>query len=121
MSLSLSYRSASGKASDLLRTRGIDRTEFLVLHDKQDRIEDCRFVWNEQGYLLGCSAGLSHLRNTQFIGSDPVRGGLGKPGGFLVVAGVNLVPIKTEKGARYVVVGAPPPRRLYTKGEAGGE
>ena len=57
-----------------LRTRGIDRTEFLALHDKQDLVEDCRFVWNEQGYLLGYSPGLTHLLNTQFIGSDPAKG-----------------------------------------------
>ena len=49
------------------------------LHDKQDLVEDCRFVWNEQGYLLGYSPGLTHLRNTQFIGSDPAKGGLRQP------------------------------------------
>jgi hypothetical protein len=56
-----------------LRTRGIDRTEFLALHDRQDLVEDCRFVWNTEGYLLSYSPGLSHLRNTHFIGSDPAR------------------------------------------------
>jgi hypothetical protein len=71
-----------------LRTRGIDRTEFLVLHDKQDQVEDCRFVWNEQGYLLGYSPGLAHLRNTQFIGSDPVRGGVNDYG----IGGGNHIP-----------------------------
>jgi RNA polymerase sigma factor (sigma-70 family) len=71
-----------------LRTRGIDRTEFIVLHDKQDRIEDCRFVNNEQGYLLGYSPGLSHMRNTQFIGSDPARGGLSLAG----IGGGNHIP-----------------------------
>jgi RNA polymerase sigma factor (sigma-70 family) len=81
-----------------LRTRGIDRTEFLVLHDKQDLIEDCRFVWNEQGYLLGYSPGLSHLRNTQFIGGDPARGGVHDYGlgggnhipGFLTLENVTI-------------------------------
>jgi hypothetical protein len=58
-----------------LRTRGIDRTEFVVLHDKQDLVEDCRFVWNGEGYPLGYSPGITHLRNTQFIGSDPAKGG----------------------------------------------
>jgi hypothetical protein len=71
-----------------LRTRGIDRTEFLVLHDKQDRVDDCRFVWNEQGYLLGYSPGLSHLRNTQFIGSYPSQGGLSHAG----IGGGNHIP-----------------------------
>ncbi len=71
-----------------LRTRGIDRTEFLALHDKQDLVEDCRFVWNEQGYLLGYSPGLTHLLNTQFIGSDPDRGGLTHPG----IGGGNHIP-----------------------------
>jgi hypothetical protein len=71
-----------------LRTRGIDRTEFLVLHDKQDLIEDCRFVWNEQGYLLGYSPGLSHLRNTQFIGGDPARNVMDNAG----VGGGNHIP-----------------------------
>ena len=71
-----------------LRTRGIDRTEFLVLHDKQDLVEDCRFVWNEQGYLLGYSPGLTDLHNTQFIGSDPAKGGLDKPG----IGGGNHIP-----------------------------
>ena len=71
-----------------LRTRGIDRTEFLVLHDRQDRIEDCRFVWNEQGYLLGYSPGLSHLHNTQFVGSDPAHGGLSSFG----IGGGNHIP-----------------------------
>jgi hypothetical protein len=66
-----------GLASHIgLRTRGIDRTEFLVLHDRRDLVEDCRFVWNEQGYPLGYSPGLTHLRNTRFIGSDPAKGGL---------------------------------------------
>lgn len=86
-----------------LRTRGIDRTEFLVLHDKQDRIEDCRFVWNEQGYLLGYSPGLSHLLNTQFIGSDPAREVLNAPGigggnhipGFLTLENVTIDGYKT--------------------------
>ena len=81
-----------------LRTRGIDRTEFLVLHDKQDLVEDCRFVWNEQGYLLGYSPGLSHLRNTQFIGSDPDKGNLHEYGlgggnhipGFLTLENVTI-------------------------------
>lgn len=71
-----------------LRTRGIDRTEFLVLHDKQDLVEDCRFVGNEQGYLLGYSPGLTHLRNVQFIGGDPARGGLSGYG----VGGGNHIP-----------------------------
>ena len=71
-----------------LRTRGIDRTEFLVLHDRQDLIEDCRFVWNSEGYLLGYSPGRSHLRNTQFIGSDPSRGGLSQFG----IGGGNHIP-----------------------------
>jgi RNA polymerase sigma factor (sigma-70 family) len=88
-----------GLASQIgLRTRGIDRTEFLVLHDRQDLIEDCRFVWNEQGYLLGYSPGLSHLRNTQFIGSDPAGGGLPRAGigdgnhipGFLTLENVTI-------------------------------
>lgn len=57
-----------------LRVRGIDRTEFAVFHDKRDLIEDCRFVWNGEGYELGYSPGLSDLRNTQFIGSDPAKG-----------------------------------------------
>ena len=66
-----------GLASDVgLRTRGIDRTEFVVLHDQQDLVEECRFVWNQRGYDLGYSPGLTHLRNTAFIGSDPARGGL---------------------------------------------
>jgi hypothetical protein len=56
-----------------LRTRGIDRTEFIVLHDRQDLVEDCRFAWNTEGYLLSYSPGLTHLRNTQFYGSDPAR------------------------------------------------
>jgi RNA polymerase sigma factor (sigma-70 family) len=64
-----------GLASHLgLRTRGIDRTEFLVLHDKQDVVEDCRFVWNEQGYQLGYSPGRTHLKRTTFIGKDPSKG-----------------------------------------------
>jgi hypothetical protein len=71
-----------------LRTRGIDRTEFLVLHDRQDLVEDCRFVWNEQGYLLGYSPGLTHLRNTQFLGSDAARGGLHDYG----IGGGNHIP-----------------------------
>ncbi len=71
-----------------LRTRGIDRTEFLVLHDKQDQVDDCRFVWNEEGYLLGYSPGLSHLRNTQFIGSDPASGGMDRFG----IGGGNHIP-----------------------------
>jgi hypothetical protein len=71
-----------------LRTRGIDRTEFLVLHDRQDLVEDCRFVWNEQGYLLGYSPGLTHLRNTQFLGSDPAKGGLPNFG----IGGGNHIP-----------------------------
>jgi hypothetical protein len=88
-----------GLASQIgLRTRGIDRTEFLVLHDKQDRVEDCRFVWNEQGYLLGYSPGLTHLRNTQFIGSDPAREPLHRPGigdgnhipGYLTLENVTI-------------------------------
>jgi hypothetical protein len=71
-----------------LRTRGIDRTEFLVLHNKQDLVEDCRFVWNEQGYLLGYSPGLTHLRNTQFLGSDPAKGGINDYG----IGGGNHIP-----------------------------
>jgi RNA polymerase sigma factor (sigma-70 family) len=81
-----------------LRTRGIDRTEFIVLHDRQDVVEDCRFVWNEEGYLLGYSPGLSHLCNTQFIGSDPARGNLAYHGlgggnhipGFLTLENVTI-------------------------------
>jgi hypothetical protein len=71
-----------------LRTRGIDRTEFLVLHDQQDLVEDCRFVWNGQGYLLGYSPGLSHLRDTQFIGGDPAREPLHHEG----IGGGNHIP-----------------------------
>ena len=71
-----------------LRTRGIDRTEFLVLHDKQDVVEDCRFVGNEQGYLLGYSPGLTHLKNVQFIGTDPARGGSSSYG----IGGGNHIP-----------------------------
>jgi hypothetical protein len=71
-----------------LRTRGIDRTEFLVLHDRQDLVEDCRFVWNEMGYLLGYSPGLTHLRNTQFIGGDPARGAMPNIG----IGGGNHIP-----------------------------
>jgi hypothetical protein len=78
-----------GLASHIgLRTRGIDRTEFIALHDQQDLVEDCRFVWNEEGYLLGYSPGLTHLRNTQFIGSDPARGGLHNYG----IGGGNHIP-----------------------------
>jgi hypothetical protein len=81
-----------------LRTRGIDRTEFVVLHDKQDLVEDCRFVWNEVGYLLGYSPGLTHLRKTQFIGGDPARAGLPAFGigqgnhipGFLTLENVTI-------------------------------
>jgi len=81
-----------------LRTRGIDRTEFLVLHDKQDLVEDCRFVWNEEGYLLSYSPGRSHLRNTQLIGSDPAREALPHAGigngnhipGFLTLENVTI-------------------------------
>jgi hypothetical protein len=71
-----------------LRTRGIDRTEFLVLHDKQDLVENCRFVWNAEGYMLGYSPGLTHLRDTQFIGSDPAREALPSAG----IAGGNHIP-----------------------------
>jgi hypothetical protein len=71
-----------------LRTRGIDRTEFLVLHDKQDLVEDCRFVWNDRGYDLGYSPGRTHLRNVQFIGSDPGRG----PGYGTGIGGFNHIP-----------------------------
>ncbi len=71
-----------------LRTRGIDRTEFLVLHDEQDLVEDCRFVGNEQGYLLGYSPGLTHMRNVEFIGSDPAQGGLPSYG----IGGGNHIP-----------------------------
>ena len=38
-----------------------------------------------------------------------------------LVAGVNLVPIKTDKRTRYVPVGAPTMLPPYKKGEAGGE
>jgi hypothetical protein len=79
----------AGLASRIgLRTRGIDRTEFLVLHDKQDLVEDCRFVGNEEGYLLGYSPGLTHLRNTTFIGTDPARGVLSHAG----IGGGNHIP-----------------------------
>ena len=71
-----------------LRTRGIDRTEFLVLHDKLDQVEDCRFVWNETGYLLGYSPGRTHLHNTTFIGGDPARSGLPETG----IGGANHIP-----------------------------
>jgi hypothetical protein len=81
-----------------LRTRGIDRTEFLVLHGKQDLVEDCRFIGNEEGYLLGYSPGLTHLRNTQFIGTDPARGDLPRVGigeanhipGYLTLENVTI-------------------------------
>jgi hypothetical protein len=78
-----------GLMSDVgLRTRGIDRTEFAILHDKRDLVEDCRFVGNYQGYLLGYSPGLTHLRNTQFIGTDPAKGGIDSYG----LGGGNHIP-----------------------------
>src|SRR4051812_14429361 len=41
--------------------RGIDRTEFLVLHNQQDVVEECQFVNNGRGYDLGYSPGLTVL------------------------------------------------------------
>lgn len=88
-----------GLASQIgLRTRGIDRTEFLVLHDRQDVVEDCRFVWNEEGYQLGYSPGRTHLKRTTFIGKDPSKGNLDRYGvgdfnhiaGFLTLEDVTI-------------------------------
>jgi hypothetical protein len=81
-----------------LRTRGIDRTEFLVLHDRQDVVEDCRFVWNEEGYQLGYSPGRTHLKRTAFVGKDPSKGNLDRYGvgdfnhiaGFLTLEDVTI-------------------------------
>ena len=58
-----------------LRTRGIDRTEFVVLHDRQDVVEECCFAGNAHGYDLGYSPGITLLKNTRFVG-DMSKGGL---------------------------------------------
>lgn len=59
-----------------LRIRGIDRTEFIVMHDQQDVVEDSLFVNNHRGYDLGYSPGQTILRRTKFLGTDPSKGGL---------------------------------------------
>jgi RNA polymerase sigma factor (sigma-70 family) len=103
-----------GLASNIgLRTRGIDRTEFLVLHDKQDLVEDCRFVNNEEGYLLGYSPGRTYLRNTQFIGSDPAREPLHRTGigDFNHIAGFLTLDNVTIDG--YRIGCALPPRGIH--------
>jgi G8 domain len=75
-----------------------DRAETLVLHNEQDLIEDCRFVWNDAGCPLGYSPGIHIFRNTAFIGSDPSKGpllayGIGPPNhvpGFLTLDNVTI-------------------------------
>jgi hypothetical protein len=96
------------------RTRGIDRTEFLVLHDQQDLVEDCRFVWNGKGYDLGYSPGMTRLRNTSFIGSDPNRGAVDSYGigGSNHVAGFLSLENVTIDG--YRVGFSVPPRGVHT-------
>ncbi|HET6249265.1 MAG TPA: G8 domain-containing protein [Tepidisphaeraceae bacterium] len=74
-------------SADGLRVRGIDRTEFMCLHDKRDLIEDCQFVWNGEGYELGYSPGLSDLRNCTFIGASP-----DKPIDSFGIGGGNHIP-----------------------------
>ena len=71
-----------------LRTRGIDRTEFISLHDQQDVVEECQFVNNGRGYDLGYSPGRTILRKTTFIGTDPSKGGLDSFG----IGGGNHIP-----------------------------
>ena len=71
-----------------LRTRGIDRTEFLVLHDKLDLVEDCRFVGTSRDTTRLFSRPHRILRNTQFIGTDPAQGGLASYG----IGGGNHIP-----------------------------
>lgn len=71
-----------------LRIRGIDRTEFISMHDQQDLVEDCQFVNNWRGYDLGYSPGLTILRRTKFIGRDPAKGGFDSYG----IGGANHIP-----------------------------
>jgi hypothetical protein len=97
-----------------IRTRGIDRTEFVVLHDKRDLIEDCRFVWNAEGCPLGYSPGIHTFRNVQFIGSDPVRGPLSGAGigSFNHIAGFLELENVTIDG--YATGCALPPRGIHS-------
>lgn len=71
-----------------LRIRGIDRTEFISMHDQQDLVEDCQFVNNWRGYDLGYSPGLTILRRVKFIGADPTKGALDSFG----IGGANHIP-----------------------------
>jgi hypothetical protein len=71
-----------------LRIRGIDRTEFISMHNQQDLVEDCQFVNNWRGYDLGYSPGLTILRRTKFIGRDPAKGGFDSYG----IGGANHIP-----------------------------
>jgi hypothetical protein len=71
-----------------LRIRGIDRTEFISMHNQQDVVEDCQFVNNWRGYDLGYSPGLTILRGTKFIGRDPAKGGFDSFG----IGGGNHIP-----------------------------
>jgi hypothetical protein len=97
-----------------LRTRGIDRTEFLVMHGQQDVVEDCQFVNNGRGYDLGYSPGLTILRKTTFIGTDPSKGGLDSfgIGGFNHIAGFLHLEEVTIDGYRTGC--ALPPRGIHT-------
>jgi hypothetical protein len=80
-----------------IRNRGIMRV-VLPLHEKQSRVEDCRFVWNGIGSQMGYGVGFVQFRRTQFIGSDPKSGGLdswgiGQPNhvpGFITLEQVTI-------------------------------
>jgi hypothetical protein len=71
-----------------LRVRGIDRTEFVVMHAVRDVVEDSQFVNNWRGYDLGYSPGQTHLKKVTFIGSDPGKGGFDSIG----IGGGNHIP-----------------------------
>jgi hypothetical protein len=71
-----------------LRVRGIDRTEFVVMHDQRDIVSDSQFVNNGRGYDLGYSPGQTYLKKVTFIGTDPSKGGLDSFG----IGGGNHIP-----------------------------
>jgi hypothetical protein len=96
-----------------LRIRGIDRTEFISMHDQLDVVEDSLFVNNGRGYDLEYSPGMTILKRTKFFGTDPAKGGLDSFGiggnnhiaGFLQLKDVTIDGYRT--GCRL------PPRGLH--------